>query len=530
MADRSAPPPSDPSRPRAPKHTCHWPGCSAAVPERLWGCTRHWNRLPAPIRKAISHAYRPGQEITKTPSPAYVEAARAAQTWILTGRLPSGRSELEPDELPGAPAPPAGPVDPVPPDLSASAAVFDRLEAAAAPPRDCSAPCDVPFERPNFGGLVPPPGALERLRELGPETVLPRSMVSAHRPPMLTVLPPAGSTAPPRRVPLQGPIIDEEHGATFEATDIDIGLEDPRWGVIRRHFAEGRVRIVTDPAGDPAAKTRAYVPRSGAHQLDLPEDLDPEAPGLSPIERIRRRRDLETVRDRMAAQLRAVHNRTLEEHTRDVLARMAAARPVDPRGLDELGPRDVDAEPVERLRLEAEVDRVLDREAAELAPFLGDPERWLPRARSEADDSARAMAEVDAAIEEHRRRGGRVYTMGEFVTRTQEEADAEDRERRRQRFPTLAEFRAQDERDAEARELRRRNLRERLELPREHLVLPPAAVEAVQRIEREREGRLPPGSSELERLEARAGAPLGVCAVCRRTAPLVDSECPDCRH
>lgn len=34
--------------------------------------------LPAPVRAAIWRAYRPGQEITKDPSPAYLAAARAA--------------------------------------------------------------------------------------------------------------------------------------------------------------------------------------------------------------------------------------------------------------------------------------------------------------------------------------------------------------------------------------------------------------------------------------------------------------------
>lgn len=63
-------------------HGCHWPGCVADVPPAAWGCRKHWFSLPRGIRAAIWAAYRPGQETTKTPSAAYMTAARAAQDWI----------------------------------------------------------------------------------------------------------------------------------------------------------------------------------------------------------------------------------------------------------------------------------------------------------------------------------------------------------------------------------------------------------------------------------------------------------------
>lgn len=63
-------------------HTCHWPGCALAVPPSLWGCRPHWYALPKEIRARIWAAYRPGQEITKTPSRAYIAAAQEAQDWI----------------------------------------------------------------------------------------------------------------------------------------------------------------------------------------------------------------------------------------------------------------------------------------------------------------------------------------------------------------------------------------------------------------------------------------------------------------
>lgn len=63
-------------------HACHWPGCKREVPPRLWGCKRHWFALPKRLRDRIWAAYEPGQEITKTPSAAYLAAARDVQDWI----------------------------------------------------------------------------------------------------------------------------------------------------------------------------------------------------------------------------------------------------------------------------------------------------------------------------------------------------------------------------------------------------------------------------------------------------------------
>jgi hypothetical protein len=80
------------------KHTCHWPGCEVEVPPKKWGCLAHWLTLPAPLRRRILNAYVPGQEITKTPSKEYIEAALAVREWIrgyLDGqreRIAAGRS------------------------------------------------------------------------------------------------------------------------------------------------------------------------------------------------------------------------------------------------------------------------------------------------------------------------------------------------------------------------------------------------------------------------------------------------------
>lgn len=63
-------------------HHCHWTGCEKAVPPRMWGCRKHWYMLPADIRAEIWRTFRPGQEITKSPSADYLVAARKARDWI----------------------------------------------------------------------------------------------------------------------------------------------------------------------------------------------------------------------------------------------------------------------------------------------------------------------------------------------------------------------------------------------------------------------------------------------------------------
>lgn len=72
-------------------HTCHWPNCTKRVPPAMWGCREHWFRLPKPLRDAIWREYRPGQEISKTPSAKYIATAALVQGWI------SGKVEVRPD-------------------------------------------------------------------------------------------------------------------------------------------------------------------------------------------------------------------------------------------------------------------------------------------------------------------------------------------------------------------------------------------------------------------------------------------------
>lgn len=63
-------------------HRCHWPKCPVEVPPKMFACKPHWMQLPQEIRDKIWAAYRPGQEKTKTPSQAYLQAAMDALRWI----------------------------------------------------------------------------------------------------------------------------------------------------------------------------------------------------------------------------------------------------------------------------------------------------------------------------------------------------------------------------------------------------------------------------------------------------------------
>ena len=68
-------------------HKCHWPGCDLNVAPRFWGCKTHWFMLPKSIRDKVWHTYIYGQEITKMPTPEYLEAAREAHVWATMKEL-----------------------------------------------------------------------------------------------------------------------------------------------------------------------------------------------------------------------------------------------------------------------------------------------------------------------------------------------------------------------------------------------------------------------------------------------------------
>lgn len=71
------------------RHHCHWPGCTRQIPPALFSCRQHWYSLPGDLRAAIWRTYVPGQEVTATPSPAYIAASRAVQDWIAANHPPA---------------------------------------------------------------------------------------------------------------------------------------------------------------------------------------------------------------------------------------------------------------------------------------------------------------------------------------------------------------------------------------------------------------------------------------------------------
>jgi hypothetical protein len=60
------------------KHACHATRCNIEVPPKMLMCIRHWRMVPRSIQNRVWAAYRPGQEIDKSPSDAYMDAYRAA--------------------------------------------------------------------------------------------------------------------------------------------------------------------------------------------------------------------------------------------------------------------------------------------------------------------------------------------------------------------------------------------------------------------------------------------------------------------
>lgn len=54
------------------RHPCGWAGCQERVPLYLWGCARHWYRLPETTR----------DKILKTAKDGNKKAVRATEAWV----------------------------------------------------------------------------------------------------------------------------------------------------------------------------------------------------------------------------------------------------------------------------------------------------------------------------------------------------------------------------------------------------------------------------------------------------------------
>lgn len=59
-------------------HTCHARRCARRIPPAMLMCPRHWFMVPPILRRKVWAEYRPGQEIDKRPTMAYLVAADAA--------------------------------------------------------------------------------------------------------------------------------------------------------------------------------------------------------------------------------------------------------------------------------------------------------------------------------------------------------------------------------------------------------------------------------------------------------------------
>lgn len=60
------------------EHTCHARGCEKPVPPKMLMCLRHWRMVPRPLQTLVWARYVPGQEITKTPTTAYLDVMKQA--------------------------------------------------------------------------------------------------------------------------------------------------------------------------------------------------------------------------------------------------------------------------------------------------------------------------------------------------------------------------------------------------------------------------------------------------------------------
>jgi hypothetical protein len=64
----------------------------------MWGCKPHWFRLPREIRNRIWATYKPGQEVTMTPSASYLAVAKQAEQWIRANSAPAPSPRTESKE------------------------------------------------------------------------------------------------------------------------------------------------------------------------------------------------------------------------------------------------------------------------------------------------------------------------------------------------------------------------------------------------------------------------------------------------
>lgn len=71
-----------------PGHRCHFPGgCDKLTAAAQFCCTHHWRMIPRHLQRKIWAAYRPGQEVDKSPTARYMEVMREVKDWWLDKQL-----------------------------------------------------------------------------------------------------------------------------------------------------------------------------------------------------------------------------------------------------------------------------------------------------------------------------------------------------------------------------------------------------------------------------------------------------------
>lgn len=78
-------------------HTCHALRCEVVIPPRMFMCATHWAMVPVPSQRRLWALYRPGQEITKDPSMAYLRHAMACVHYVAT--FENDRSPMSEDQV-----------------------------------------------------------------------------------------------------------------------------------------------------------------------------------------------------------------------------------------------------------------------------------------------------------------------------------------------------------------------------------------------------------------------------------------------
>lgn len=63
-------------------HLCHALRCKVEVPPAMFMCRKHWYMVPRQMRALVWLHYVPGQEVTKDPTPEYLDVVHEAIKYV----------------------------------------------------------------------------------------------------------------------------------------------------------------------------------------------------------------------------------------------------------------------------------------------------------------------------------------------------------------------------------------------------------------------------------------------------------------